>query len=393
MSFKKIVSILLACALTLSTSASAFMISVVPGDRTTFSDVPSSHWAYRYIMFMADKGILKGTSAPANGVGTYSPNGKVTVGEFLTIATRLVAKDKIQTAGSYSHWAIPYYSAAEKIGIITPDQFACTPQGLNEPMSREDMAVVLVEIARVNGETLKITPDIEYNMLDYNSISAEKCDAVKAAYSNGLLTGKSGNLFAPKDNLTRAEVATVFCRVMNYVDREKVVLTYVGTERGKYVVTEPVETQNMLRPTYTIEFSKSALDGVRYGVDEKGIYVEVTAPNLPDIIKDEYVFDYTFDVYRANGDYFAEGIWFILKPGESKRAHFVSFDETSVTLNMLGNGYAKAGVMIMSNKTNRYPIFTANSLYPKRGVLQRSDSMSAEAIDYDSTHIWKAIGK
>lgn len=393
MNIKKITSLLLAFIFVLSGSASAFIITVTPSDRTTFSDMPSSHWAYRYVMLMSDKGIIKGTSAPVNGVGTYSPNGKVTVGEFLTIATRLVAKDKIKTNSSFSHWAVPYYKAALEAGLITSDQFTGTPYALDSPISREDMAVILVEIARVNGETLKITPDIEYNMLDYSSISAEKCGAVKAAYSNGLLTGKSGHLFAPKDNLTRAEVATVFCRVMNYVDREEVVLTYVGTERGKYVVTEPVETQNMLRPVYIKGFSKSALNGVRYGVDEKGIYVEVTAPTLPNVINDEFVFDYSFDVYRANGDYFAEGIWFILKPGETARAHFVSFEETSVTLKMLGDGYAKAGVMIMSNKTNRYPIFTANCLYPKRGVLQRSDSMSAEAIDYDSSHIWKGIGK
>ncbi|MBR5479695.1 MAG: S-layer homology domain-containing protein [Clostridia bacterium] len=393
MKLKNFAIVLFVCIMMFSTSASALTITVVPSDRTTFSDVPSSHWAYRYVMTMADKGILKGTSTPVNGVGTYSPNGKVTVGEFLTIATRLVASNNIKTSGNFPHWAIPYYHAAVSVGLITSDQFDCTSYVLNTPISREDMASILVEVARVNGETLHITPDIEYNMLDYNTITDDKKDAVCAAYSNGLLTGKSGHLFAPKDNLTRAEVATVFCRVMNYIEREKVVLTYVGTERGKYVVTEPVETQNMLRPVYSVQFGKDALNGVRYGVDEKGIYVEVTAPILPNVINDEYFFDYSFDVYRANGDYFAEGIWFILKPGESAKAHFVSFEETSVSLKMLGNGYAKAGVMIMSNKTNRYPIFTANNLYPNRMVIQRSDNMSVEAVDYNSSHIWKGIGK
>ena len=393
MNFKKIAVVFLACILTFQTTASAFKVTVVSGDRTTFSDVPSSHWAYRYVMTMADNGILKGTSTPVNNVGTYSPNGKVTVGEFLTISTRLVASDKIKTGGTFSHWAIPYYNAAVEAGLITSQQFSATPSVLDAPISREDMAVILVEIARINCENLKITPDIEYNMLDYDSIADEKKEAVCAAYSNGLLTGKTGYLFAPKDNLTRAEVAAVFCRVMNYVEREKVVLTYVGTERGKYIVTEPVETQNMLRPVYIVEFGKAALDGVRYGVDDKGIYVEVTAPRLPDIIEDEFYFDYSFDLYRNNGDYFTKAICFRLKPGESAKEHYISYDETYVSLKMLGDGYADAGVIIKSTKTNKYPIFSANSLFQKRGVLQWSYNMDAEAVDYDNTHIWKGIGK
>ena len=40
-----------------------------------FTDVPPSHWAYPYVMSMADAGVLKGTSAT-----TYAPEQKVSAG-------------------------------------------------------------------------------------------------------------------------------------------------------------------------------------------------------------------------------------------------------------------------------------------------------------------------
>ena len=55
-----------------------------------FSYLPSNHWAYNDVMTIANKGIISGTTAPVNGVGTYDPNGTVTLGQFLAIATRLV---------------------------------------------------------------------------------------------------------------------------------------------------------------------------------------------------------------------------------------------------------------------------------------------------------------
>ncbi|MGI6669573.1 MAG: S-layer homology domain-containing protein [Acetivibrionales bacterium] len=52
---------------------------------------------------------------------------------------------------------------------------------------------------------------------------------MEKAYSNGLLAGDDTGKFNPKKSLTRAEVATVFCRVMNYIERPVVVVKEPGT--------------------------------------------------------------------------------------------------------------------------------------------------------------------
>lgn len=370
---------------------------------TSFSDIGPSHWAYKDVMIIANKGIIAGTSAPVNGVGTYNPSGNVTVGEFLTLSTRLVAADKIQDEGEFAHWAVPYYMAAIESGLITPQQFACTPEVLNAPMSREDMAMVLVKIAEVNGENLEVRLGIENNISDYNTVDTFKRDAVRAAYSNGLLTGKdTSGRFAPKDTLTRAEVATVFCRVMNYTPRPVVVVQSnpgtsgdsqtVQSEYSKYVVTEEGVTNGALRPVYSDEYNKKAMDGVKMGEDANGVYVEVTAPTLPDVIKGDFKISYSFVLHKSNGDYFAEDIDFTLKSGETKKVYFNSFEDTKVLKGQIGS----ASIRISVNNTS-------NGRYMKDITVKTSDTSKARVdwynntngsfIDYNSNHIFAGIGK
>ena len=327
---------------------------------TSFSDIGPSHWAYNDVMIIANKGIIAGTTAPVNGVGTYNPSGKVTVGEFLTLSTRLVAADKIQDEGDFAHWAVPYYMAAIEAGLITPQQFACTPEVLNAPMTREDMAMVLVKIAEVNGENLEVRLGIENNISDYSKVDTFKKDAVRAAYSNGLLTGKdTSGRFDPTGVLTRAEVATVFCRVMNYTNRPVVVVQSnpgtsgdsqtVQSEYSKYVVTEEGVTNGALRPVYSDEYNKKAMDSVKYGEDANGVYVEVTAPVLPDVIKGDFKISYSFVLHESNGDYFAEDVDFTLKSGETKKVYFNSFEDTKVLKGQIGSASIRISVNNASN--------------------------------------------
>ena len=370
---------------------------------TSFSDIGPSHWAYKDVMIIANKGIIAGTSAPVNGVGTYNPSGNVTVGEFLTLSTRLVAADKIQDEGEFAHWAVPYYMAAIESGLITPQQFACTPEVLNAPMSREDMAMVLVKIAEVNGENLEVRLGIENNISDYNTVDNFKKDAVRAAYSNGLLTGKdTSGRFAPKDTLTRAEVATVFCRVMNYTPRPVVVVQSnpgtsggsqtVQNEYSKYVVTKEGNTQGMLLANYSDEYNKKAMDSVKYGEDANGVYVEVTAPVLPDVIKGDFKISYSFGVRKDNGDYFADGIDITLNSGETKKVYFNSFEDTKVLKGQIG--VASVYINIYNTKNGRYmKSLTVESTNKSKARVDWYSNTNSSVIDYNSNHIFAGIGK
>ncbi len=216
---KKIVNFLIIIAVVLSMLMPAYGANKAA---TSFSDVQSGQWFYKDVMTLTGKGIITGVSAPVNGVGRYDPQGTVTLGQFIAISTRLVAEKYIKAVPNAKHWAEANYNAAVDSGLIQSTDFKNTPEALNAPISRDDMACILVNIAKANGEELEETLGITRNIGDYASIESLKKGAVIKAYSNGLIVGDNAGNFNPQKSLTRAEVATVFCRVMNYTKRPEV---------------------------------------------------------------------------------------------------------------------------------------------------------------------------
>ena len=210
----------------------SLLIPVFGANSTTisFSDVKPGQWFYNDVMTLTGKGIITGITKPVNGVGKYDPQGTVTLGQFLAISTRLVASEYIKEVPNAKHWAEANYNAALKSGLIEAGEFRNSPEALNAPISREDMAYILVNVAKANGEELKETFGITHNIKDYDKVTIKRCDAVILAYSNGLIIGDDKGNFNPQQSLTRAEVATVFCRVMNYTKRPEVTVKWPGTE-------------------------------------------------------------------------------------------------------------------------------------------------------------------
>lgn len=377
---------------TMLLSTTAFASS----DIVTFSDLPSTHWAYKDVMTIANKGIIAGTTAPVNGVGTYDPNGTVTLGQFLAIATRLVASDKI-VEGNYAHWASKNYNAAVQSGLIRSSDFGSSPEALNAPISRQDMAYILVNVAKANGETLEYKYGIENNISDLSGVLPIRRDAVLQAYSNGLLTGKGNNQFAPYDNLTRAEVAAVFCRVMNYTTRPTVTVqqpqsqgTSVNTD--SYVITAEGETQGLIRSKYAREFDLQALNNVKFGEDEKGVYVEFTAPTLPDELKENFRFIVAMDIESTDDSYFCGGERFMIKSGESGKKYFEHYDGVKITKSMIGGAKVTVAVTPINStdSTIHHTVYSSNKT---KAAEQWYDNNNNTTVDYNSSHIWSGIGK
>ena len=167
------------------------------GTAVTFSDVKSGQWFYNDVMTLTGKGIITGVTTPVNGVGKYDPQGTVTLGQFLAMSTRLVAEEYIKSVPNAEHWAVPNYRAAVESGLIQSSDFKGTKEALNSPISREDMAYILVNIAKANGEELEETYGITHNIKDFYKVESKKSDAVIKAYSNGLLVGDDKGNFNP----------------------------------------------------------------------------------------------------------------------------------------------------------------------------------------------------
>jgi len=186
-----------------------------------FSDLAANRWSYESVMICVEKGAITGTKTPdANGIGEFDPKGNVTLGQFLAVVTRLVCPDAIVDAEG--HWALKNYKAAIEKGIIKSGDFDYSTAALNTPISREDMAYILVGAADTNGESLQLIDGIEAKIPDYTSVTDSRQDAVLRCYSNGLITGYGDGSFGASDTMTREQMAAVVCRLMNYQPRPEV---------------------------------------------------------------------------------------------------------------------------------------------------------------------------
>ena len=226
-------------------------------------------------------------------------------------------------------------------------------------------------------------------------MSSGKVTAVKQAYSSGLLFGVNNDNFDPKGTMTRAQMATVVCRLMNYAPRGEVTVkdpeTNVEESKSEYVVTESGSTTGMLRPAVSREYELKALGATRTGEDANGVYVTFTAPQLPSEIASDFTFAFTSRVYKSNGDYFADPISVDLKSGETKKVYFNSYSGGKVTKSEIGS--MSVGIYIYANGDVSKSMFTRSIYSDVKGTANATKySGSLDTATLDSSAVWAGLG-
>jgi len=162
------------------------------------------HWAEATIVELIKLGAISGY--PDH---TFKPNNNITRSEFVSIlvkAFQLESTNGKVYADTANHWAKTAISTAAELGIV--NGYSETTFGPNDPITREQMAVMIVKAAKLplvtEGKTFK----------DSSDISGWAAPSVDTATSNGLISGYDGSL-RPKGNATRAEAATVILKAIS----------------------------------------------------------------------------------------------------------------------------------------------------------------------------------
>lgn len=357
-----------------------------------FSDVASNRWSYKNIMLCVQHGAIAGTKTPdANGVGEFNPTGTVTVGQFITVLTRLVAPDLIQgSAGQGEHWATPNYWAAVNSGMIRQTDF--TLAELNNPISREDMAFLLVKAAELNGETLEAHPKAASVIKDYNKISPNRKGYVTQCYSNGLIAGYSDGSFGYADTMTREQMATVVCRLMEYQPRSE-----VKFEEEKAPVVQNSDyfyESGMVKTETQIAVVKDNFNNIRLYKNAKGeLCVDVSAVSLPkELAEAGWTLGVSVSPLDASGVGMDIDSGWYLKSGQSVSNHVVKlygdtvgikvsdFSQVMVTMGLYHKDYTNAKAKIsfesISDTTNVITGFYYNS----PGLKNENISMNVSSI-------------
>lgn len=189
---------------------------------TGFTDVSTNHWAFAAIVKMAERGIMGGYPD-----GKFRPEQVVTRAEFAKMMVYALNLPRIKPAAPTfkdipkNHWAYEPVETAKHYltGFRSAQGDYFRPQ--NEAV-REDMAVALVKAmgygdADVDDAVLTV-------FLDREQISPNLKKFVKIAISNNIMggypvEGTESKVFKPQDPLTRAEAASLLCKILN--DKEE----------------------------------------------------------------------------------------------------------------------------------------------------------------------------
>ena len=133
----------------------SMMVTGAMAATTSFSDVPSNHWAYSYVTKAAQNNLVSG-----QGDGLYGVNNTLNIGEFATMICGLLYPEADDTyAGRSSYWWYQYVEAAYQRGDLTgtvagdrrTSDGAWTATVVQQPMSRYDLAQIIANIMESQG--------------------------------------------------------------------------------------------------------------------------------------------------------------------------------------------------------------------------------------------------
>ena len=179
----------------------------------TFSDVPTTHWAYTYIQKAVSNGLFSGI-----GNGQFGPALNVTRGMFVTTLYSSAGSPDVELSNFTDVPANAWYAKAvawaSQQGIVSG--IGNNKFGPDMPITREQIALILFNYA--DGVSPGTEMFVRMAYPDAKDIHDWALTAFTWAMNKDLISGKSGNILDPLATATRAEVAVI---MQNFVNLSK----------------------------------------------------------------------------------------------------------------------------------------------------------------------------
>ena len=184
-----------------------------------FSDA-ANHWAKEAVNDMGSRMVIDG-----KGDGSFHPESDITRAEFVSILVRGLGLKPENEAAPFtdvkaSDWYNGAINTAYSYHLI--NGFKDGSFRPNAGITREEAMVIIAKAMKITG--LKANPEGQ----SIDTILSPYTDAAKAStwaqsgiadsIQTGIVTGKSGTILAPKDYITRAEVAVIVKRLLQKSD-------------------------------------------------------------------------------------------------------------------------------------------------------------------------------
>lgn len=179
-----------------------------------FSDMGGYEWAVPAISYLVEKGAVAGY--PGN---VFMPYNSITREEFVKIIVAAFYGVNNSATSTFTDmnendWFYRYVATAVEKNITKGIGDGKFGVGLN--ITRQDMAVLLYNIAVDLGATVDTTP---VAFADDGNIADYARDAVYALRNMGVVQGMGNNDFAPANTATRAEASQMIYGIMKALGR------------------------------------------------------------------------------------------------------------------------------------------------------------------------------
>lgn len=221
-----IITCLLSITLAYPASALTYGEDINPEEKNyqqIFLDIPQTHWAFRYISELVQRGAISGYPD-----GKYYPNATVTRAQFSKIMVMAadVAPITVSSTGTgfidvpSNYWGATYIMAAKPYMTAyrqSSGQFTFKP---NQPALREDIAVAVVKLKGYDVSTADLDA-LRTMFSDYDSISSSIRPYIAAAVEHGVISGYSDGTFRGQRSVTRAEAAAILWRAFQKGNDDK----------------------------------------------------------------------------------------------------------------------------------------------------------------------------
>lgn len=181
-----------------------------------FEDLNGFEWAQQGIDKLVELGVLKGYSDTE-----FVPGNNVTRAEFCAMLCRLFGVTEVKGKTNFADvlendWFAGCVNAMSKEGIVKgrENQLFCP----NDFVTRQDAVVMLFRALQKYSNVLVAEQAFEFS--DKDNISEYALSAVNSLKENNIVSGKNNNLFAPIDNMIRAEAAQMMYNTYIFVEGE-----------------------------------------------------------------------------------------------------------------------------------------------------------------------------
>ena len=177
-----------------------------------FTDVPEGVWYEDAAAYVYEHGLMAGTSAT-----TFAPDVTTSRAMIATILWRMAGSPVVNYAMDYTdvaqnQWCSEAIRWATSEGVVTG--YGNGQFGTNDPITREQFAVMLYRFAQEQGYDVSIGENT--NILSYTDVadlSEYAISAMQWAVGAGIINGTGdGSTLSPQGQATRAQAAVMLMR-------------------------------------------------------------------------------------------------------------------------------------------------------------------------------------